>query len=150
MSVQQSNTRGLIVISEDQDTRTLLIHEIQSQDIYQRQGGAQPSLCFPSCVPSCSADCQHQAHTVHCMLKELLLAEETIITWSDAEIGTDVALSFQEADGCNSVWYAAQYRFHTASMTVYMPQDRSCCHGWLLGLAVTAMHTKLMLYAASW
>lgn len=41
VSVQQSNTRGLIVISEDQDTRTLLIHEIQSQDIYQRQGGAQ-------------------------------------------------------------------------------------------------------------
>lgn len=40
VSVQQSNTRGLIVISEDQDTRTLLIHEIQSQDIYQRQGGA--------------------------------------------------------------------------------------------------------------
>ncbi|KAL3162589.1 hypothetical protein ABBQ38_008638 [Trebouxia sp. C0009 RCD-2024] len=66
--MEQSNTRGLIVISEDQDTRTLLIHEIQSQDIYQRQG------------------------------------EETIITWSDAEIGTDVALSFQETDGCNSVW----------------------------------------------
>lgn len=42
--LQQSNTRGLIVISEDQDTRTLLIHEIQSQDIYQRQGGAKHSF----------------------------------------------------------------------------------------------------------
>lgn len=32
-------------------------------------------------------------------------ADETIITWSDAEIGTDVALSFQEAGGCDAVWY---------------------------------------------
>lgn len=39
---------------------------------------------------------------------KFLHAEETIITWSDAEIGTDVALSFQEADGCNSVWYAVR------------------------------------------
>ena len=37
--LQQSNTTGLVVISEEQDTRTLLIHEIQTEDIYQRQGG---------------------------------------------------------------------------------------------------------------
>ncbi|KAA6418854.1 MAG: hypothetical protein FRX49_11211 [Trebouxia sp. A1-2] len=66
--MEQSNTTGLVVISEEQDTRTLLIHEIQTQDIYQRQG------------------------------------DETIITWSDAEIGTDVALSFQEPGGCDAVW----------------------------------------------
>ena len=88
------------MISEDQDTRTLLIHEIQSQDIYQRQGGI---LCLRiSCY-------MHDiiAYPFHfwCHTK-LLHAEETIITWSDAEIGTDVALSFQEADGCNSVWCA--------------------------------------------
>ncbi len=34
----------------------------------------------------------------------LACADETIITWSDAEIGTDVALSFQEAGGCDAVW----------------------------------------------
>lgn len=34
----------------------------------------------------------------------LARADETIITWSDAEIGTDVALSFQEAGGCDAVW----------------------------------------------
>ena len=61
VSVQQSNTRGLIVISEDQDTRTLLIHEIQSQDIYQRQGGAQQTLCFHHFIPSCNMHCQHCA-----------------------------------------------------------------------------------------
>ena len=38
-ALQQSSTTGLVVISEEQDTRTLLIHEIQTQDIYQRQGG---------------------------------------------------------------------------------------------------------------
>ena len=40
--MQQSNTTGLVVIAEEQETRTLLIHEIQTQDIYQRQGG-EPS-----------------------------------------------------------------------------------------------------------
>ncbi len=46
-ALQQSNTTGLVVISEEQDTRTLLIHEIQTQDIYQRQGGSAEG-CFPS------------------------------------------------------------------------------------------------------
>jgi hypothetical protein len=31
-------------------------------------------------------------------------AEDTIITWTDKDIGTDVALSFQEAVGCNAIW----------------------------------------------
>lgn len=30
--------------------------------------------------------------------------DDTIITWQDQEIGTDVALSFQEATGCNAIW----------------------------------------------
>jgi protein phosphatase 4 regulatory subunit 3 len=34
----------------------------------------------------------------------LLRAEDTIITWTDTELGTDIALSFQEAAGCNYVW----------------------------------------------
>lgn len=36
--VQQSNSAGLVVISEE-DTRTLLIHRLCPDDIYQRQGG---------------------------------------------------------------------------------------------------------------
>jgi phenolic acid decarboxylase len=32
------------------------------------------------------------------------LADETIITWTDPDIGTDVALSFQEGQGCNAIW----------------------------------------------
>ncbi|KAF8063085.1 smkA [Scenedesmus sp. PABB004] len=30
--------------------------------------------------------------------------DETIITWTDPDIGTDVALSFQEGAGCNTIW----------------------------------------------
>jgi hypothetical protein len=33
-----------------------------------------------------------------------VVAEDTIITWSDPEIGTDIALSFQEAAGCDYIW----------------------------------------------
>ena len=38
-SAQQSGSLGLVVISES-DSRTLLIHRICREDIYQRQGGA--------------------------------------------------------------------------------------------------------------
>lgn len=31
-------------------------------------------------------------------------AEDTIITWTDDALGTDVALSFQESSGCSLVW----------------------------------------------
>lgn len=65
--MEQSDSVGLVVISEE-DTRTLLIHRISRDDIYQQQG------------------------------------DDTIITWSDPEVGTDIALSFQEARGCNYVW----------------------------------------------
>uniref|UniRef100_A0A061R721 Protein phosphatase 4 regulatory subunit 3 n=1 Tax=Tetraselmis sp. GSL018 TaxID=582737 RepID=A0A061R721_9CHLO len=65
--MEQSDSVGLVVISEE-DTRTLLIHRISREDIYQRQG------------------------------------DDTIITWSDPEIGTEIALSFQEAQGCSHVW----------------------------------------------
>lgn len=34
----------------------------------------------------------------------VMLADETIITWTDPDIGTDVALSFQEAQGCSAIW----------------------------------------------
>ena len=29
---------------------------------------------------------------------------DTIITWTDPDINTDIALSFQEAVGCNYIW----------------------------------------------
>lgn len=37
--VQQSDSVGLVVISEEDTHRTLLIHRIVCEDIYYRQGG---------------------------------------------------------------------------------------------------------------
>lgn len=36
---QQADAMGLIIVSEDENTRTLLIHKISLQDIYTRSGG---------------------------------------------------------------------------------------------------------------
>ncbi len=38
----------------------------------------------------------------------LSLAEDTIITWTDIALGTDIALSFQQSTGCNIVWSQIQ------------------------------------------
>lgn len=54
------------------------------------------SLLLYSTAPSQLSD------TVGCPVS----ADETIITWTDPDIGTDVALSFQEGQGCNAIWYA--------------------------------------------
>lgn len=34
--------------------------------------------------------------------------DDTIITWTDSSLGTDIALSFQEISGCNFVWQHIQ------------------------------------------
>jgi hypothetical protein len=31
---------------------------------------------------------------------------DTIISWTDPEVATDLALSFQETIGCTFIWYA--------------------------------------------
>lgn len=70
-------------------------------------------ICAPPCrlaASGCIAAAQQRATAALIRLYKLTLyhaADETIITWSDAEIGTDVALSFQEAGGCDTVWYAS-------------------------------------------
>ena len=46
-AVQQSGSLGLVVISES-DSRTLLLHRICREDIYQRQGGARLKLTLSS------------------------------------------------------------------------------------------------------
>ena len=57
--LQQSDSVGLVVISEE-DTRTLLIHRISREDIYQRQGGGCLHISAPAdaCFPFCS-------HSIH-------------------------------------------------------------------------------------
>ncbi|GIL44731.1 hypothetical protein Vafri_2247 [Volvox africanus] len=65
--MEQAHAMGLVVISEEENGKTLLVHQISREDIYSR-------------------------------------SESTIITWHDAEISTDVAISFQEQVGCDHIW----------------------------------------------
>ncbi|GLC50218.1 hypothetical protein PLESTB_000355400 [Pleodorina starrii] len=65
--MEQAHAMGLVVISEEENGKTLLVHQISREDIYTR-------------------------------------SESTIITWHDAEISTDVAISFQEQVGCDHIW----------------------------------------------
>jgi hypothetical protein len=61
------------------------------QQLLLHSSKAQPSSpVLPRTVPDASLS--------------LFIADETIITWTDPDIGTDVALSFQEAQGCSAIW----------------------------------------------
>eukprot|EP00897_Mesotaenium_endlicherianum_P000812 jgi/Mesen1/10731/ME000090S10192 len=64
--LERSDAVGLVVIDEE-DNATLLVHRISADDIYQRQ-------------------------------------EDTIVSWTDPEVATDLALSFQETMGCAYIW----------------------------------------------
>ncbi|KAG0581095.1 hypothetical protein KC19_4G224600 [Ceratodon purpureus] len=64
--LERSDAVGLVVIDEE-DNQTLLVHRISADDIYRRQ-------------------------------------EDTIISWTDPEVATDLALSFQETMGCSFIW----------------------------------------------
>ncbi|KAG0578678.1 hypothetical protein KC19_4G041700 [Ceratodon purpureus] len=64
--LERSDAVGLVVIDEE-DNQTLLVHRISADDIYRRQ-------------------------------------EDTIVSWTDPEVATDLALSFQETMGCTFIW----------------------------------------------
>ena len=81
-------------------------------------------------------------------------ADETIITWSDAEIGTDIALSFQEAGGCDTVWYdTAAHAHSTQSMLAaciancVLPCTLSCCT-WLVMHVLAAAAVVTAFYSS--
>ena len=89
---QASQSPGIVVISEEDLDKTLLIHKLSKHNNYQQSGGACCS-CGALFTPPAHAD-------------GAAGAEDTIITWTDTDIGVDVALSFQEAEGCSSIWCA--------------------------------------------
>lgn len=68
--------------SEDQPDRILLETKIQKEDQYQKQQGESGPWDTLTTVD---------------------LVIETLIVWTTSN-GTDMALSFQEADGCASIW----------------------------------------------
>ncbi|CAD7697167.1 unnamed protein product [Ostreobium quekettii] len=66
--LNQCEAPGLVVVSEENHGKPLMVHRIRRDVPYHRQG------------------------------------EDTIISWQDPEFGTEVALSFQESVGCDSIW----------------------------------------------
>lgn len=83
----------IFVESEDQPDRMLLETKISKDDGYQKQQGL---------VHWCNARCYADGL--------LTVDSETLIVWTEQN-GTDMALSFQEAEGCAVIWSVpAAYR----------------------------------------
>ena len=53
---------------------------------------------------------------------------DTIITWTDPGIHTDIALSFQEAMGCNYIWEQISSVQHTYKKSDMASGDLSLIH----------------------
>ena len=91
--LQRSEELSLCVVDEE-DNETLLVHPINTEDIYRKQEGrpllAMLSLWFLFVF---GVD-----KVVFCQ------CTDTIISWRDPERSTELALSFQETAGCSYVW----------------------------------------------
>jgi protein phosphatase-4 regulatory subunit 3 len=114
---------GLVVVGEgEREGHVLLVHRITRACSYTRQGGAlrrfRIALIDALPVAHLAAARRPLSHPA-ARPPSLLIsrspapalspapapsAEDTIITWSDAEAGTDVALSFEAPEGCAAVW----------------------------------------------
>lgn len=83
----------IFVESEDQPNRVLLETKITKDDGYQKQQGFCPTLFPPGRIT-------RKANTrwLTCITRS-----ETLIVWTEQN-GTDMALSFQEAEGCAVIW----------------------------------------------
>jgi protein phosphatase-4 regulatory subunit 3 len=114
---------GLVVVGEgEREGHVLLVHRITRACSYTRQGGAlrRFRIARIDTLPVAHlAGARRRRSLPPARPPSLLLslsptpalsptpstsAEDTIITWSDAEAGTDVALSFEAPEGCAAVW----------------------------------------------
>jgi protein phosphatase 4 regulatory subunit 3 len=67
----------------------LLETRIGKEETYQKQQG-------PCAAPDMSSSCQK-------LVADITRRTETLIVWTETN-GTDMALSFQEAEGCAVIW----------------------------------------------
>lgn len=82
--MQSQEEAKILVASEDDPNRQLLETRISKDDGYQKQQGRR----------------RH-----HAQVGQWLTLTDTLIVWTEQN-GTDMALSFQEPEGCASIWYA--------------------------------------------
>jgi hypothetical protein len=143
-TLQRSEAVGLVVIDEE-DNQTLLVHRISADDIYRRQEGGccvfiissrdsemgavsftlqwwwyyLPFLLRPNGLIFCTIS-KTECLNCCCIQSSILLTNtmavlahglvaDTIISWTDPEVATDLALSFQETMGCSFIWLALHH-----------------------------------------
>lgn len=96
----------VIVESEDHPDRLLLETKICKEDGFQKQQGKSYAAAIYG------AD-------------RLTRKIETLIVWTEPSNGIDMALSFQEAEGCALIWYAANpyFIYHCVSLTAAPRQE---------------------------
>lgn len=79
----------VVVDSEEEPLRVLLETRIHKEDGFQKQQGM-------SRLETAGAASQS---------KTLTRPAETLIVWTEPQTQVDMALSFQEADGCAQIWF---------------------------------------------
>lgn len=89
------------VESEEEPSRMLLETKIHNGDGFQKQQGMSRPLASPS---------RPRSHG-----RVLIKAADTLIVWTEPQTGIDMALSFQEAEGCATIWF------------VMSPQNQQWC-----------------------
>ena len=77
---------------DEEDNDTLLLHNITPDDIYRKQEGKL--ACYPFLMA---------ISFPNTTVLPIYLAE-TIISWRDPEKALELALSFQEPEGCSFIW----------------------------------------------
>lgn len=90
---QGSRDLALAVVDEE-DNGTLLLHNITSDDIYRKQEGEL--ACYAFLIAISFFFLTHRFCSFYLV--------ETIISWRDPEKALELALSFQEAEGCSYIW----------------------------------------------
>lgn len=81
----------------------MLNHKVDKGDIYQRQQGECCVLLGP---------------LVRTSLRMMLRAADTLIVWTEPASGQDIALSFQDAEGCEDIWtFITEVQKHLSLMT---------------------------------
>ncbi|EPE02546.1 suppressor of mek1 [Ophiostoma piceae UAMH 11346] len=88
------------------DRKRVKVYELRNNDWFDRGTG----FCSSNLVPIQSEDGDEDARAPHVIVESedepdrLLLNTQTLIVWTEPSTGMDMALSFQEADGCLAIW----------------------------------------------
>lgn len=86
--IQNGEDARIFVVSEDDPQRTLLETKITRDDGYQKQQGTGQTPGYVAIVEK---------------MLSIDRRADTLIVWTETN-GIDMALSFQEADGCSAIW----------------------------------------------